>query len=162
MGGGARSMRCQRRFSPTYCGFLLFEGVLCGSMSRRDLTTLLERAPVALNSGLERGELAVGGALGSTGHLSAGGELREGLAHPEGFGGVVTAFVDSSEPLVGVASDELLSDTDLVEFDGPLGVAALDGQLGLLVALHRGLEVAERVFFSPDPRPFLLLEPVEG
>ena len=38
----------------------------------------------------------------------------------------------------------------------------LEGQLGFLVALHRGLEVAKRVLFSPDPRPLFLFEPVEG
>src|SRR5215204_7195797 len=126
------------------------------------LLPFVERAPVALYAGLELGELTVGGALGSAGHLSAGGELREGLTHPEGFGGVVPAFVHRGEALVRVAADELLADADLVKLDGPFGVAVVDGQLGLLVALHRGLEVTERVVFRPDPGPLLIFEPVEG
>jgi hypothetical protein len=126
------------------------------------LSLFFERASVALDAGLELGELTVGGALGSTGHLSAGGELCKGFGYPEGFGGVVPAFVDGGESLVRVASDELLADADLVKLDGPFCVAALDGQLSLLVALHRGLEVAKRVFFRPDPRPLFLFEPVEG
>src|SRR5215218_2374104 len=126
------------------------------------LSLFVERAPVALDTGLELGELAVGGALGSTGQLSAGGELCEGFGDPEGFGGVVPAFVDGGESLVRVAAYELLADADLVKLDGPFCIAALDGQLGLLVALHRGLEVAERVLFRPDPRPLFLFEPVEG
>ena len=58
------------------------------------LSLFVERASVALDAGLELGKLTVGGALGSTGHLSAGGELCEGFGYPEGFGGVVPAFVD--------------------------------------------------------------------
>ena len=46
------------------------------------LSTFVERASVALDAGLELGEFAVGGALGSAGHLSAGGELCEGFGHP--------------------------------------------------------------------------------
>src|SRR5215208_4735726 len=126
------------------------------------LLPFVERAPVALDAGLELGKLTVGGALGSTGHLSAGGELCEGFGYPEGFGRVVPAFVDGGESLVRVAADELLADADLVKLDGPFGVAALDGQLSLLVALHRGLEVAKRVLFRPDPRSLFLFEPVEG
>src|SRR5919112_6691447 len=95
-------------------------------------------------------------------HLSAGGELCEGFGYPEGFGGVVPAFVDGSESLVRVAADELLADADLVKSDGPFGVAVLDGQLGLLVTLHRGFEIAQRVLFRPDPRPLFLFEPIEG
>jgi hypothetical protein len=74
----------------------------------------------------------------------------------------VPAFVDGGESLVRVAADELLADADLVKLDCPFGVAVVDGQLGLLVALHRGLEVAKRVFFRPDPLPLFLFEPVEG
>src|SRR5829696_3096703 len=126
------------------------------------LSLFVERAPVALDTGLELGELTVGGALGSTGQLSAGGELCEGFGYPEGFGGVVPAFVDGGEALVRVAAYELLADADLVELDSPFGVAVVDGQLGLLIALHRGLEVTERVVFRPDPGPLLIFEPVEG
>src|SRR5215210_4138706 len=122
----------------------------------------VERAPVAFDAGLELGELAVSGALGSAGHLFAGGELCEGLAHPECFGWVAAVFVDGGEALVGVTADELLGDAGVVELDGPLCVAVLEGPLGLLVALHRGLEVKEWVLFRPDPPPFLLVEPVEG
>jgi hypothetical protein len=43
------------------------------------LSLFVERAPVALDAGLELGKLTVGGALGSTGHLYAGGELCEGF-----------------------------------------------------------------------------------
>src|SRR5215217_32218 len=133
--------------------FLLLDG-WCGLWGLRgDLSFFVERVPVALDAGFELGELAVGGALGSAGHLSAGGELCEGFGYPEGFGGVVPAFVDGGESLVRVAADELLADADLVKLDGPFGVAVLDGQLGLLVTLHRGLEVAQRVLFRPDPRP---------
>src|SRR5215203_4504226 len=127
-----------------------------------DLLPFVERAPVALDAGLELGKLTVGGALGSAGHLSAGGQLCEGFGYPEGFGKIVPAFVEGGESLVRVAADELLADADLVKLDGPFGVAALDGQLSLLVALHRGLEVAKRVLFRPDPRPLFLFEPVEG
>src|SRR5215211_2609982 len=127
-----------------------------------DLSTFVERAPVALNAGLELGELALGGALGSAGHLSAGDEPYKSLAYPEAFCGVVPAFVDGGEPLVRVASDELLADADLVEVDCPLGVAVLEGLLGLLVASHGGLEVAKRVLFRPDPRPLLVFQAVEG
>src|SRR5215210_1695174 len=151
-------MWCRRRSLPTYGGFLLGEGWF-GLLG---LSLFVERAPVALDAGLELGELAVGGALGSARHLSAGGELCEGLTHPEGFGGVVPTLVDGGEALVRVAADELLGDANLVKLDGPLGVAIVDGQLGLLVALHRGLEVAKRVLFRPDPRPLLVFEPVEG
>src|SRR5687768_11134603 len=122
-----------------------------GGFGLLGLSHFVERAPVALDAGLELGEFAVGGALGSAGHLSAGGELREGFGYPEGFGEVMPAFVDGGEALVRVAADELLADAYLVELDGPFGVAALDGQLGLLVALHSGFEVAKRVLFSPDP-----------
>src|SRR5215210_3054219 len=152
------AMWCRRRSLPTYGGFLLGEGWF-GLLG---LSVFVERAPVALDAGLELGELAVGGALGSARHLSAGGELCEGLTHPEGFGGVVPTLVDGGEALVRVAADELLGDANLVKLDGPLGVAIVDGQLGLLVALHRGLEVAKRVLFRPDPRPLLVFEPVEG
>src|SRR5829696_7153057 len=120
------------------------------------LLPFVERAPVALDADLELGKLTVGGALGSAGHLSTGGELCEGL------GQIVPAFVEGGESLVRVAADELLADADLVKLDGPFGVAALDGQLGLLVALHCGFEVAKRVFFRADPRPLFLFEPVEG
>src|SRR5215211_108621 len=126
------------------------------------LLPFVERAPVALDAGLELGKLTVGGALGSAGHLSTGGELCEGFGYPEGLGQIVPAFVEGGESLVRVAADELLADADLVKLDGPFGVAALDGQLGLLVALHCGFEVAKRVFFRPDPRPLFLFEPVEG
>src|SRR5215203_6605948 len=107
------AMWCRRRSLPTYGGFLLGEGWfrLLG------LSLFVERAPVALDAGLELGELAVGGALGSARHLSAGGEPYEGLAHSEGFGGVVPVFVDQGEPFVGVAADELLAEAGLVEFD---------------------------------------------
>src|SRR5215204_4276886 len=152
------AMECQRRSLPAYGGFLLGEA-WCWLLG---LSPFVERAPVALDAGLELGELAVGGALGSAGHLSAGGELCEGFTYPEGLDQVVPAFVDGGESLVRVAADELLADADLVKLDGPFDVAALDGQLGLLVALHRGLEVAKRVLFSPDPRPLFLCEPVEG
>src|ERR671911_14143 len=152
------AMGCQRRSLPAYGGFLLGE-------ARNWLLGLLpfvERAPVALDAGLELGELTVGGALGSAGHLSAGGQLCEGFGYPEGFGQIVPAFVEGGESLVRVAADELLADADLVKLDGPFGVAVLDGQFGLLVTLHRGLEVAKRVLFRPDFRPLLLFEPVEG
>src|ERR687898_906001 len=150
-------MWCQRRSLPTCGGFLPCEAWrYCLGLS-----LFFERAPVALDAGLELGELTIGGALGSAGHLAAGGELCEGLTYPEGFDEVVPALVEGGESLVRVAADELLTDADLVELDGPLGVAVVEGQLGLLVALHRGLEVAKRVFFSPDPRPLFLFEPVE-
>src|SRR5918995_212482 len=126
------------------------------------LSLFFERAPVALDAGLEFGEFAVSGALGSSGHLSAGGERYEGFGYSEGFGEIMLAFVDGGEALVWVATDELLADADLIKLDGPFGVAVLDGQLGLLVTLHRGLEVAKRVLFRPDFRPLLLFEPVEG
>src|SRR5215210_5020912 len=126
------------------------------------LFPFVERAPVALDADLELGELTVGGALGSAGHLSAGGELCEGFGYSEGFGGIVPAFVDGGESLVRMAADELLADADLVKLDCPFGVAVVDGQFGLLVALHRGLEVAKRVLFRTDPRPLFLFEPVEG
>src|SRR5215213_2072320 len=94
--------------------FLLFDG-WCGLWGLRgDLSFFVERVPVALDAGFELGELAVGGALGSAGHLSAGGEPYESLAYPEGIGGVVPAFVDGGEPFVGVAADELLADADLI------------------------------------------------
>jgi hypothetical protein len=60
----------------------------------RVLRPFIERASVAFDAGLEFRELAVGRALGSAGHLSAFGELRESLADPEGFRGVTAAFVE--------------------------------------------------------------------
>src|SRR5688500_7084639 len=151
------AMGCQRLSLPAYGGFLLGEA-WCWLLG---LSPFVERAPVALDAGLELGELTVGGALGSAGHLSAGGELCEGLTYPEGFGGAVPSFVDGGEALVRMAADELLGDADLIKLDGPLRVAVADGELGLLVALHRGLEVAKRVLFRPDPCPLLVFEPVE-
>src|SRR5215212_669221 len=152
-------MRFWRHFLSTYCGFLLFAGVWVQA-PLQDLSSFVERAPVAFDAVFEPGEFAVGGALGSAGHSSAGGEPGEGLAYSEGFGGVVPVFVDGGEPLVRVAADEPLGDTDLVKVDGPLGVPALDGQLGLFVTLHGSLEVAKRVLFRPYLRPFFLIEPV--
>jgi hypothetical protein len=57
-----------------------------------------------------------------------------------------------------VAADEPFGDARLVEADGLLGVAALLGPLGLSVALHRGLEAAQRVVLRPDSVP---LGPIE-
>src|SRR5215213_3087220 len=130
--------------------------------SSKGLLVCVHGGLVAFDPGLELGELAVGGALGAAGHLAAGGEPCEGLRHPQGFGGIAVAFVDGGQPLVGMAAHEPFRDALLEEVDGPPGVAGLEGALGLLVALHRGLEEAEGVFFCPDPLPFLLLEPIEG
>src|ERR671910_938596 len=147
----------ERWLLPTYGDFLL-----CGWCSGLwGLLPCVERALVALDACLELGELALGGALGSAGHFSAGGEFCKRFGHPEGFGEVVTAFVDGGEAFVRVAADEFFADADLVELDRPFCVAALDGQLGLLVALHHGLEVTERVLFRADPRPLLVFETVE-
>ena len=66
----------------------------------------IEGGLVALDPGLELGELAIGGALRSAGHFAAGGEPGEDLGHPQRLGVVVAAFVDGGQPFVGVAADE--------------------------------------------------------
>src|SRR5918997_1779759 len=116
---------------------------------------------VAFDVGLERRELAVGGALGSSGHRAARREPDEGLRDPEGLPVIAAPLVEGREPLVGVAADEASSDARLVEADGLLGVAALLGPRSLLVALHRGLEAAHGVFFRPDPLPLGTVEAEE-
>ena len=98
--------------------------------------------------GLERRELAVGGALGSSGHRVARREPDERLRDPEGLPVIAAPLVEGREPLVGVAADEAFGDARLVEADGFLVVAALLGPRGLLMALHRGLEAAQRDLFG--------------
>src|SRR4051812_35696388 len=99
-----------------------------GFLARRRLLVCVEGASIAYDAVLELGELAVGGALRAAGHLPAGGELCEGLAHPQRFGGVAAAFADGGEPFVGMASDEPFGDARLEEVDGPFGVAPLAGR----------------------------------
>src|SRR5215213_10371583 len=129
--------------------------------AQRKLLVRVEGGLVAFDPGLKLGELAVGGALGAAGHLAAGDELHESLAHPQRFGGVAAAFVDGGQPFVRVAAHEPFGDALLEKGDGPPGVAALENALGLLVALNRDLEVAEGIFLGPDPLPLLLVESIE-
>src|SRR5215211_870849 len=104
----------------------------------------IQQPPVVFDAGFEEWALAVGGALGATGHLSARCEPQEGFGDPEGL------FVVAA-PLVGMAADELFGDARLVQADGHFDIRVLQCSLGLRVALHRGLEAAQRVVLRLDP-----------
>ena len=84
-------------------------------------------------------------------HRAARCEQDEGFTGAEGFFVITAPFVEGGEPLVGMAADEAFGDARLVEEDGPLGVAALLRPCGFFVALHRGLEAAQRVVLRTDP-----------
>jgi hypothetical protein len=133
-----------------------------GSLGRGALDLAsTQQPPVALDAGFELRKFAVGGALCAPRHLPARGEPHEGFGDPEGCLVMVAPLVEGGEPLVGVASDELFGDARLVQADGLLRVAALLGPRGLCVALHRGLEAAQRVVLRPDPLPLSYIEAEE-
>src|SRR5215212_9561181 len=111
----------------------------------------IQQPAVVFDAGFEPWTLAVGGALGATGHLSARCEPQEGFGDPEGLFVVAAPLVEGGEPLVGMAADELFGDARLVQADGLFDIAVLQCSLGLRVALHRGLEAAQRVVLRPDP-----------
>src|ERR671916_1102597 len=121
----------------------------------------LKIAPVAVGAGPNFGRFAVGAALGAAGHGAGGGEAEVCLADAQGARRVAAALVEGGEPLVGVNADEALGDALLVEVLGALWVAVLLRALGRLVALHRRLEIFERVPVRPDPLPLLGVEAVE-
>src|SRR5918992_5252440 len=74
-----------------------------------------EQVSVASRAGFELWEFAVCRTLRARGHLPASGELQVGFRDPEGCFVVVAPLVEGGEPLVGVATDELFGDADLVQ-----------------------------------------------
>src|SRR5215211_2667915 len=89
-----------------------------GRRKRGPVSGPIQQPPVVFDAGFEPWTLAVGGALGATGHLSARCEPQEGFGDPEGLCVVVASLVEGGEPLVGMAGDELFGDARLVQADG--------------------------------------------
>jgi hypothetical protein len=84
---------------------------------------LIQEPLVALYAGLEPGELAVGGALGSPRHRTARCEHDEGFTGAESSPVIEAPFVEGGKPLVGMAADEAF----VLRGCGPVRVAESDG-----------------------------------
>src|SRR5215218_10265106 len=96
-----------------------------GRRKRGPVSCPIQRPPVVCDAGFEPWALAVGGALGATGHLSARCEPQEGFGDLEVLFVVVASLVEGGEPLVGMAADELFGDARLVQADGLIEIPVL-------------------------------------